>query len=318
MTARTSPDPQAGSQTTTQTASQLLDAFLDFVNRVRGQSVHTQKSYRSDLSAYLAWAKRCELDPIHLSHRQLRRYLAELDQARYAKATIARHLAALRGFFSWLVDNGYICDNPAKLLQTPRRPKRLPKALAEEDITALLDAPDTTTVNGIRDAAVLEMLYASGARVAEISALNLDDLMPDRHLARVRGKGDKERYVFLHALAAGRLDDYLRFSRPHMKPQPSQRAVFLSSRGMRLQPDAIRRIVTAAARAAGITVRVTPHSLRHSFATDLLSAGADLRSVQELLGHENLSTTQIYTHVSAARLTAVHHQAHPRSEEETT
>ncbi|MCL2403818.1 MAG: tyrosine-type recombinase/integrase, partial [Coriobacteriia bacterium] len=206
--------------------------------------------------------------------------------------------------------------NPAQLLQTPKLEKALPNTLSENELNSMLDVHDLSTHEGLRDSALLELLYASGGRVSEIADLRLDDLKLDQGVARVQGKGGKDRYVPLHHLAIDKLQSYLTTARPAFltaKVASNSETVFLSTRGNALSDDAIRRIVKKSAKLAGINRSVTPHSFRHSFATDLLNNGADLRSVQELLGHANLSTTQVYTHLSSKRLQRVHQQAHPRA-----
>ena len=291
----------------------MRDQFVRSLIQIQNKSEKTASSYRSDLDIYLEWAKRMNLDPLHLEYRQLRLYLAEQSAAQYARSTIARRLACLRSFFSYLKQEGIVENNPAQLLQTPKVEKTLPNVLSEKELDAILDVHDVSTDEGLRDSALLELLYASGGRVSEISGLALDDLKLEQGVALVRGKGGKERYVPLHQLAIGKLQDYLVIARPNLLSDKATDAVFLSTRGNVLSADAIRRIVKKSAQMAGINRPVSPHSFRHSFASDMLNNGADLRSVQELLGHANLSTTQVYTHLSSKRLLAVHQQAHPRN-----
>ena len=311
------------------------DRFIESLLLIQNKSEKTAVSYRSDLDIYCEWAQRAKLDPLNIQYKQLRLYLAEQSAAQYARSTIARRLACLRSFFAFLEQEGSIEGNPAKLLQTPKLEKTLPNTLSEKELDSILDVHDLSTDEGLRDSSLLELLYASGGRVSEIAELRLDDLRLDQGLARVLGKGGKERYVPLHQLAIGKLQDYLARARPSLAAKASAGAksssgtpkstsssksiqaadaVFLSTRGKPLSDDAIRRIVKKSAKMAGINRPVTPHSFRHSFASDLLNNGADLRSVQELLGHANLATTQIYTHLSSKRLQAVHQQAHPRTE----
>jgi len=291
------------------------DRFIESLVLVQNKSAKTAASYRSDLDIYFEWTKRAKLDPLAIQYKQLRLYLAEQSSAQYARSTIARRLACLRSFFTFLEQEGTIEGNPAKLLQTPKLEKTLPNTLSEKELNSILDVHDLSTVEGVRDSALLELLYASGGRVSEIAELELGDLKLDQGLARVLGKGGKERYIPLHQLAIDKLQDYLNTARPDLAVKSSVTAdtVFLSTRGLPLSADAIRRIVKKSAQLAGISRPVTPHSFRHSFATDLLNNGADLRSVQELLGHANLSTTQVYTHLSSKRLQAIHKQAHPRT-----
>ena len=289
------------------------DQFVNSLVQIQNKSEKTASSYRSDLDIYHEWAKRMNLDPLHIEYRQLRLYLAEQSAAQYARTTIARRLACLRSFFNYLKQEEIVDSNPAQLLQTPKIEKSLPNTLSEKELDAILDVHDLSTDEGLRDSALLELLYASGGRVSEIAGLTIDDLKLDQGVALVRGKGDKERYVPLHQLAIDKLQDYLSTARPNLLSKNATDAVFLSARGNVLSADAIRRIVKKSAQMAGINRPVTPHSFRHSFASDMLNNGADLRSVQELLGHANLSTTQVYTHLSSKRLLAVHQQAHPRN-----
>ncbi|MCL2526186.1 MAG: site-specific tyrosine recombinase XerD [Coriobacteriia bacterium] len=290
------------------------DRFISALTLVQNKSEKTAQSYRSDLDVYYRWAQRGKLDPLTVQYRQLRRYLAEQSSAQYARSTIARRLSTLRSFFHFLQQEGSVDSNPATLLQTPKKEKMLPHTLSQTEMDALLEISDTNTPEGMRDTALLELLYASGGRVSEIAGLRTEDLKLDQGIVRIEGKGGKDRYVPLHGLAIRKLENYLASARPVFAAKvPSTELVFLSSRGNPLSADAIRRIVKKSALLAGITRPVSPHSFRHSFASDLLNNGADLRSVQELLGHANLSTTQIYTHLSAKRLQSIHEQAHPRS-----
>jgi len=294
------------------------DQFIQYLVKVQNKSDKTAQSYQSDLDIYFEWTKRAKVDPLQIEYRQLRRFLAEQSAAQYARSTIARRLACLRSFFAYLEQEEIISSNPALLLQAPKLEKSLPNTLNKKEIDRLLDANDCSTDDGLRDSALLELLYASGGRVSEIANLSLQDLKLDQGIALLRGKGGKDRYVPLHQLAIDKLRDYLSSARPRLAAKArtdnnTSNTVFLSTRGNALSADAIRRIVTKSAKRAGINRPVTPHSFRHSFATDLLNNGADLRSIQELLGHTNLSTTQIYTHLSSKRLLVIHKQAHPRT-----
>ncbi len=290
----------------------LVDRFISHLEIERGLSPNTIRAYASDLARYLDWASRSEIDPIRLSHRELRLYLAELDRARYARRTVARRLAAVRSFFAYLVDEGIVQSDPSRVLSAPRQQRRLPRLVPDEALAALLDAPDRSTPTGLRDATLLELLYATGMRVSELTGLTMKSLDLAQGQMVVFGKGSKERIVPVHHRAVGLLRDYLRDGRPSLARPNSPETVFLSSRGNALSPEAVRRIINRRMTEAGSSVHVTPHELRHTFATHLVEAGADLRTVQELLGHIALSTTQIYTHVSMKRLQDVHRNAHPR------
>ena len=290
---------------------ELIDRFLRNVGDVRGLSPHTVSSYRSDLNSYIRWAQIKDIDPINLSHRTLRLYLSELDSASYARTTIARKMACLRSFFSFLVEEDVVSQNPAVLLSSPKLPKHLPKALCADDVAALLDSVGRIEPKDIRDSSILELLYASGMRVAELCDLKIDDVDFRAGYATVTGKGDKQRVVPIHPFAIDKLTQWLKTGRPAFLKTRNDH-LFLSTRGNKLTGDAVRRIVKERSASAGIRAHVTPHTLRHTFATDLLNEGADLRTVQELLGHANLSTTQIYTHVSNKRLQEVFKRTHPR------
>ncbi|MCL2818442.1 MAG: tyrosine recombinase XerC [Actinomycetia bacterium] len=290
-----------------------VESFIENQRLVRGLSAHSCRAYQSDLTHFVNWCERCDIDVDRIDHRQLRLYLGELTAAQYARTTIARKMATLRAYFDYLVERGLIKDSPAQLLSTPKIAKTLPKTMSQSEIDAILDAPDSATEVGLRDAALLECMYATGARVGELSRLDIRDVDRVGGVVVLTGKGNKQRMVPLYAEAIEKLETYLEQSRPLLEGKLSNPAVFLSSRGNRLSSDAIRRVVKFYARSALGSDEITPHSFRHSFATDLLSGGADLRTVQELLGHANLSTTQIYTHVSAAHLKEVYRRTHPRA-----
>lgn len=286
--------------------------FLTHLLDHRGLSPHTVRAYSADLTRYLEWANRSGIDPLDPSHRQLRLYLGELDAARYARTTIARRLAAIRSLFAYLVEEGVVQRNPASVLGTPKRYRRLPRIVPDDTLIMLLETPDASTTLGARDAAVLELLYATGIRVAELSGLDITDVDLAAGQIRVMGKGSRERIVPIHRTAAARIEHYLATARPVLAKRPTD-ALFVSRKGNRLSTDAIRALLGRALRCCCAATGVTPHTLRHTFATHLVEQGADLRTVQELLGHVALSTTQIYTHVGRKRLQDVHRTAHPRA-----
>ena len=304
-------------------AAALVDAYLEHLRVGRNDSPHTLRAYRGDLEDYLRWARRAGVDALHPDYRQLRRYLAELDAARYEHTTVGRRLSALRSFFDWLVAEGVLEDNPAALLQSPKRSKRLPGVVHPEEMERLLSVYGPQDAEGrareqtpldLRNQALLELLYASGARISEACGLGLHDLDLAQGQVRLFGKGAKERIVPVYPAAVEALRRYLDAGRAALlSPKAdAQDAVFLSARGRPLSPDAARGVFKRAVRAAGLPEDLSPHAMRHSFATDLLEGGADLRSVQELLGHSSLSTTQIYTHLSVERLKEERARAHPR------
>lgn len=293
-----------------------LELLVEHLELERGRSPHTVAAYRRDASAF---ATRCQArglgHPGEVDLRVLRRYLAELDAQGYARTTIARRSSSLRGWFALLVRRGVIASDPAALLVAPRTGRHLPRVLRTDEVERLLSAPDPSTPVGLRDLALLELLYASGARVAEACRLDLADLDLAQGQAHLTGKGERSRIVPLGMPARRALERYLDQARPRLVVVDSPAAVLLGARGGRLGTRDARTAVERAARAAGIG-RVTPHTLRHSAATHLLEGGADLRIVQELLGHASLTTTQRYTHLSRGRLVEVHARAHPRARRE--
>jgi len=292
---------------------ELVDRYLGHLRIERAASPQTIRAYSADLKRYLEWSERTGVDPITLTHRQMRLYLGEMDQAGYARRTIARRLSAVRSLFAYLVAEGLVASDPSSVLATPKIPSRLPNVIPDQALRALLEAPDPTTPAGLRDRAVLEVLYATGARVSEVADLTISDLDLGQGQIRLYGKGAKERIVPVYEVALVCLRTYLQEARPKLARSGSVDKVFLSTRGQPLSADAIRRLFRRYAGVAGAGTAVSPHSMRHTFATHLVEAGADLRTVQELLGHVALSTTQIYTHLSMKRLQDVHSKAHPRA-----
>ena len=295
------------------TNEQLVDAFLEHLRVERNLSPRTITAYASDLGGFCEWAVREEVHVLEADHRRLRRYLAELDRAHYSKRTIARRLAALRSFYRYLVRRELVMASPAAVLATPKAPKRLPGIAPEPLIDQLLALPDTATASGLRDLAILELLYASGLRVSELTGLDLGDVDLASATVRVMGKGARERIVPVHPLAIKRLREYLVGGRVALDKGTADGAFFLNRLGTRLSSGGVRRMLDRYLHQLEQSAHITPHDLRHSFATHLLEGGADLRTVQELLGHVALSTTQIYTHVSTRHLREVHKGAHPRA-----
>ena len=285
-----------------------VGSFLEYQGVERGASPHTLRSYAADLSEFTRFLAEEKIGGLaHADARTVRAWVASLHRRRLAKATIARKLAAVRSCFRFLARRGALEVNPARQVRGPRLPRRLPSFLPVDETAVLLGRAPEPSVTGARDRALLELLYASGLRVAEGCGLDLEDLDEVRHTVRVLGKGDRERVVPVGETALGALAAYLELRGRRRGP------LFLNARGGRLTPRSARRIVRARARQAGIGQRVTPHTLRHSFATHMLGAGADLRLIQELLGHRRLSTTQRYTHMSPEHLMRVYDAAHPRA-----
>ncbi len=298
--------------------ARLLDGFCDTLANERNVSAQTVRAYRSDVASYLRWCARGKIDPLCATHRVIRRYLAYLDQARYARRTVNRHLSAVKGFYRWLVAEGRIESSPADVLQGPKQGRSLPRAIHHNEMDRLLSVtlegktPEEITPEDLRDQAILELLYASGLRVSECAGLQLKGIDLSERLVRVMGKGSKERIVPLHRTACDALQAYLTQGRPQLLCGNRSTFAFISTRGNNMSANAVRTVFKRALRRAGLDESLSPHAMRHSFATDLLAGGADLRSVQEMLGHSSLSTTQIYTHMTPERLRKAHAQAHPR------
>ncbi len=293
----------------------LLTAWLAHLRETRHASEHTLRAYGADISALLEFAAaQGASQPARIDTLLLREWLAALPAP--SRATLARKQAALRGFFGWLAATGRIPADPSRALRSPRKGRALPRALDEQAVLRLLAAPDTSGMPGLRDRAVLEVLYSGGLRVQECSGLDLPDVDLQAGSARVLGKGGKERLALLGTPAVEALRAWLpeRARLAQARRRPGEVALFTNQRdGRRLGTRSIARLVKHHAVAAGLSRETSPHTLRHSFATHLLDRGADLRVVQELLGHESLSTTQVYTHVSIGRLKDVYERTHPRA-----
>ncbi len=288
-----------------------VEMFLRYQAVERGASAHTLRSYRTDLAEFRRFLAARRGKPIeHVDARLLRQYLAWLYNRGLARSSIARKLAVIRSCLSFLTRRGRLGKNPAREVGAPRLPKKLVAFLPVDEAQALLDRPAAESVGRKRDQAILELLYATGARVAELCGLNQADLERIQGTVRVQGKGGKERIIPVGDTALAALDSYLALRRQGDGP------LFRNRFGGRLTPRSVHRIVKASARAAGLARRVSPHTLRHTFATHMLDAGADLRLIQDLLGHSRLSTTQRYTHVSADHLMRVYDAAHPRANPE--
>jgi len=279
-----------------------LEAFLTALSAGRGYSPHTIAAYRQDLEQFAAFLRQEGWTWSQVDRVCARRYLAHLAERALAPASIARKLAALRAFYAYLVRIDILPTHPLRRVGTPKLPYRLPHYLSVDETVALLGAPDAGTPQGQRDRAILELLYSTGLRVSELVSLDVGDVDWGQREARVWGKGDKERIVIIGRPALRVLRTYLQEARPHLAGERTTPALFLNRRGGRLSDRSVRTLVSEYARVAGIEQEVTPHTLRHTFATHLLEGGADLRIVQELLGHSRLTTTQRYTHVSRRHL----------------
>ena len=292
----------------------LLARFLLYLRASRNASPYTIKNYRTDIRQFLDYFREHGGSSLTKVDRPLlRNYLADLDAVGYVKASIARRLAELRSFGDFLVLEDVLDHNPFRLVSAPRIPKRLPQYLTVAEVEALLAAPDTSTPRGQRDRAIIEVLYGAGLRVGELVTMDTADVDLARAQVRVLGKGSRERIGLLGRPAVQAVLAYLHLGRPELLGKRPTSALWLNHRGGRLTVRGVALVLSKAGEQAGIRIRVSPHVLRHSFATHLLDGGADLRVLQELLGHANLATTQIYTHVSQSRARAVYVRAHPRA-----
>jgi integrase/recombinase XerC len=297
---------------------QAIARFLQYLQVERNASDLTIKSYREDLMALAEYLADCHggtcPEPGQISVLELRGYVAALHEAEYAKTTIARRLASLRSFFRFGQREGWVKSNPAKPLRNPRRSRSLPHFLSTEDLGRLLQSPPADQPSGLRDRAILETMYSAGLRVSELVGLNDSDLDFAGSVLRVRGKGRKERLAPIGSYAQRALKRWLAVRKlSPREPSGTDAPVFVNKSGRRITTRSVARMLEKYLRITGLDRRTTPHSLRHSFATHLLDRGADIRSVQELLGHKSLVTTQIYTHVSTAGLREVYEKAHPRA-----
>jgi integrase/recombinase XerC len=298
------------------TLEHALADFLTHLGVEKNASAHTVKSYREDLSQALGFlrehAKKSSTEPRDWTVRALRAFAAWMHEQGYAKSTVARRLAAVRSFGKYLCREGVLASNPAEALRGPRQDKKLPHFLTVADVTRLLGGAAASHPLGRRDRAILETLYSAGLRVGELVGLNLADVDLTDGVCVVRGKGRKERLALLGDPAKLALKVWLE-DRAALLAGRASEAVFVNKAGGRLTTRSVGRLLVKYLQQAGLDPRTTPHTLRHSFATHLLDAGADIRGVQELLGHKSLTTTQVYTHVTTQRLRQSYHKAHPRA-----
>lgn len=295
----------------------LLDNFIDYLKFQKNFSIHTIDAYQKDIFDGLDYfslvlKKPIErMDPSLINGSLIRGFLAYLKQKELSRATVARKLASWRAFFRFLANDRLLVSNPMLRVANPKKEKKLPIFLYQEETEKLVEAPDHSPL-GMRDRAILELLYASGIRVSELVALDLDQLDLIRGYIRVLGKGAKERIVPIHDRSMAAIEEYLKTVRGSLVKKNCQ-AVFLNYQGSRLSDRSIRKIIDKYCQQEKIKLKVSPHKIRHSFATHLLDNGADLRTVQELLGHVSLSSTQIYTHVTRQKLKKVYKMSHPRA-----
>ncbi len=292
-------------------AHSWIDRYLEHLLVSKGLSENSLTAYATDFESLLEFLSEKKLPLERVKPQTLLLYLLHMRRKGLGNRSMARHLSALRGFFAFALEEGWLSENPAELLENPKLPQTLPEVLSREEVERMLEQPDTRTKLGFRDRTMLELLYAAGLRVSELVELRPLDFDPQTGVLRVFGKGSKERLVPLHDLAQRFLLAYLESWRNSFKPLEDR--MFLNRSGKGLTRQAIWKLIKRCAQEAAIYREISPHTMRHSFATHLLEGGADLRTVQILLGHADISATEIYTHLQTSRLLAVHREHHPRS-----
>ncbi|VUD56692.1 Tyrosine recombinase XerD [Thalassocella blandensis] len=292
--------------------AQLLTRFLDSIWAEKGLSDNTLSSYRRDLEALAVWLYRKRINFVSLSPSDLQSYLADRFSAGIGARSTARFLSCVRGFYKFLVRERVLESNPATFIENPKLGRPLPKSLTQHDVELLLQAPKGEEAVTVRDRAMLELLYASGLRVSELTGLQMAEVNLRQGVVRVFGKGSKERLVPMGAVAQQALEEYIRIARPVLLGDKLTNVLFPSTRAQQMTRQTFWHRIKYWAKVAGISKPLSPHTLRHAFATHLLNHGADIRSVQMLLGHSDISTTQIYTHIAKERLKQLHGEHHPR------
>ncbi len=299
-----------------------IEAFLTYISVEKGYSENTSAAYRNDLHQFVDFLETLDSPPTSWSEIDkdtLISFMLDLQEREYSSATVARKVAATKSFFGFLTSDGVVEEDPTADLDSPKAKKRLPKTLSRRAVERLLEAPmknrSPDDHKGLRDRAMLELLYATGMRVSELVSLNVDDVTLAGASVRCLGKGDEERILPLYHKAVAALEAYLETGRPQYAKNPEVEALFLNPRGTRLTRQGLWLIIKGYVEETGLSKEATPHTLRHSFARHLLDGGAGLRALQHLLGHSNISTTQVYTHISGDRLRETYDKAHPRARE---
>ena len=290
----------------------LLNSYLEYLLYQRNYSKYTIENYKEDIMLFNEYLNKESLDFLDITYQDVRLFFNFLEEKKFEKTTIARHISSLRNFYKYLVRNNYINSNPFELVSSPKKDKLLPKFLYQNEIEELFLIPDLNDPLGIRNRLILELLYATGMRVGECEYIKLNDINFKEQSIKILGKGNKERYVYYGRYAKTYLELYLEKSRPILNKNNSE-YLLLNKNGTRLTSRGIRLILDKIIEKSSLKVHISPHTLRHTFATHLLEAGCDILSVQELLGHESLKATQIYTHITNENLKKVYMNAHPRS-----
>jgi len=291
----------------------LLKDFIHYLTVEKGLSQNTLESYQRDISYFISFIKKQRRDVREADRKLVVDYLKHLRDKGQANSTVSRNMASLRSFYQFMVEENVLEDNPTYQLETPKLEKKLPRVLSSEEVERLLAQPQKDGNMGLRDKAMLELLYASGIRVSELVSLNVSDFNPEVGFLRCTGKGKKERIVPVGSVAIDCVQEYIQKSRQRLVRIEDEKALFVNQHGKRLTRQGFWKILKKYSRSARISGEITPHTLRHSFATHLLENGADLRSVQEMLGHSDISTTQVYTQITRRKIREIYDQAHPRA-----
>lgn len=292
-----------------------INKFLSYLKNEVRYSPHTIISYENDLTEYAKFTIQKNINYRSITKDQIRQYLKHLDLIKYSKSTISRHLSTLRHFYSYLEINNIVVHNSFKGIRNPKKDKKLPNFLQPDELQKIFDSLKTETPLEIRNRLIIELLYATGLRVSELTSIKLTVIDINNHEIKVRGKGNKERIVYFGEYAEKYLDLYLEESRPKLLKHQKNEYLLINNQGNQLSPRGVEDIIDKIVKEASLKHNISPHVLRHTFATDMLNNGADLKSVQELLGHASLSTTQIYTHITNERLRSVYLKSFPRQAE---
>ncbi len=291
-----------------------IDKFIEYLKYERNFSDYTVLNYNEDLKSFCYYLEKNKIENIKtIDYQIIRKYLVFMHNKKLSKKSVARHISTLRTFFKYLKLHNIIDNNPMTLISNPKQSKTLPKFLYKEELDILENIPDNDTTLGIRDRLIMEMFYATGIRVSELSRINIKDIDFNEKKILITGKGNKQRIVLFGDTCLKLINNYLDNSRNYILGDKDSNYLFVNKKGTRLSENSIRIILKDILKKSGLNIKLTPHILRHTFATDLLNNGADLRTVQELLGHENLKTTEIYTHITNDRLKKVYNSCHPRA-----
>jgi integrase/recombinase XerC len=294
--------------------NRAIEQFINYIEIEKHYSFYTVKNYERDLDAFMDFIKSEAIEDVkQIEYKTIRLYLSFMYDKKYSKKTISRNISTLRSFFKYLVKHNKIKNNPMLLITNPKLDQKLPNFLYYNDLIKILEIPDIKTPLGLRDALIIELFYATGVRVSEIVSIKLKDIDNQKRRIIILGKGNKERYVLYGEVCGNLMDNYLNNSRQMLLKDKVSDYLFVNHLGNKLTTRGIEFILSKIIKKSDLKTKISPHTLRHTFATHMLNEGADLKSVQELLGHENLKTTQIYTHVSNERLRSVYLKSHPRA-----